>query len=118
MKRYDASTDGETQTATLFRSGAGRRQAEEALEDPFPIFRWNPRSLIDELHAPVAVPDGGGQCDPAAVRRGVQRIGEQVEENAAQPARFGRHASAALVAAHELQAAMLREYACVLAETC
>src|SRR5229473_1388943 len=117
VKGYDASTDGKTQTAALVRSGAGRWQAEKALKDSFPIFRRNPRPLIDELHAPKAVSDTGPQSDTAALRRGVQRIGEQVEENAAQPARLRQHASVTFVAAHELQATMLRENACVLGKT-
>src|SRR6185312_10767888 len=80
MQRDDAAADREPEAAAALVSAA-IAEAHEALEDPLALARRNARSLI--LHADP--PDTGrkrrAQGDEAIRWRGIDRVGEQVEEH-------------------------------------
>ena len=116
MQRDDAPANRKTQATSPFIVGLGPCQPEKALEDAFAKFRRYSRTLIVQAYTPQIAVEARAQSHPAAVGRDVECVGQQIEQNPAQPSRLNENAPAACVRAHELHTAMLRKHARVLAE--
>src|SRR6185437_3438365 len=112
----DAAADREPQAAAALVAAA-IAEAHEALEDPLPLCRRDAGSLILHADSPHPARERRAQGDDTLARRGVERVGQQVEEHLTDALRLEGDETRPLAGQHETAPVMLRKHARILRDS-